>query len=112
MKIMFFPQYVINQFPALLTSFALQTKPMRIYLFSLLHKATKFRVKRSRISTKAQRVVEGVDKEEGARGGNLRVGGKARALPDIFTPYIPMVFPSQRVRESANYNNIYNPLFL
>ena len=94
------PQYVINHIPALLTSFALKTKLMRIYLFSLLHKATKFRVKRSRISTKAQRVVVGVGKEKRARGENLRVGSVARALPCIYTPYIPMVFPSHRVAQT------------
>ena len=63
-----FLQYVAIHIPALLTSFSLQTKPMRISLFSLLRKGTKFRVKRSRIFTKAQRVVEGVGKEEEARG--------------------------------------------
>ncbi len=87
------PQYVAIHVPALLTSVSLQTKPMRISLFSLHHKGTKFRAKRSRLFTKAQRVFEGVGKEEEARGGNLRVGGKTRALPDIFTPYNPCGFP-------------------
>ena len=91
-----FPQYVSSLISALLTSFALQTKPMRISLFSLLHKATKFRAKRSRNTTKAQRVVVGVGKEKRARGKNLREGSGARALPCRYTPYTPMVFPSHR----------------
>ena len=58
------------------------------YVFNLSFRSCEMkpRMKRSRISDKALRVDEGRVRKRGARGGNLRVGGKARALPVIFTP--------------------------
>ncbi len=99
-------QYVINHVPALLTSVSLQTNPMRISLFSLYYKGTKFRAKRSRLFTKAQRVVVGVGKEKRARGKNLREGSGARTLPCRYTPYTPMVFPSHR--DAQKYQHTQN----